>query len=104
MFGGAVAMISLGIGLDGLVSLSDSQCVAHVKDSPSLQREATQEAERLDCKKDGRKCKLCGFADDSPDPLALELGLDESLWWGYPPAQGKTSGAFCGYCVKVGGM
>ena len=68
---------------------------------PRVSTRLTQDSERVFCVKDGRLCRLCGLADNSADPLAEALGLQEPRWWGVAPQDNKTVGTFCGYCMKV---
>ena len=71
------------------------------KSQPSQCQAAVDLALRADSAElvtvDGRLCVLCGFADNSPDPVFSS----QHRKWGYAARTGKQQGRHCYYCVRV---
>ena len=83
--------------------LGDSMELAQAPECPPAPASRRSSGSRRDLRtsfscRDGRKCKTCGRADTTPDPVFPE----EPLFWLYSPtADGKPQGFSFGYCPRV---
>ena len=51
---------------------------------------------------DGRKCRTCPRKDCDNCPVSDAAGVQEQMWWGYPPTRktGTSDGNHCGFCSR----